>query len=56
MSSGLIFDDIIMNMISNKALEYHEEGVDRFFTNKYNNKNVYVQGFTLIILLEESHS
>ena len=24
MSSDLMFDDIIMNMISNKVLEYHE--------------------------------
>ena len=25
MSSGLMFDDIIMNMIRNKALEFHKE-------------------------------
>ena len=29
-SSGLMFDDIIMNMIGNKALEYHKEGVYSF--------------------------
>ena len=37
MSGGLMFDSIIMNIISNKALEYHKEGVDRFFTKIYNN-------------------
>ena len=30
MSISLMFDDIIMNMIRNKALEYHKEGVDSF--------------------------
>ena len=38
MSSGLMFDDIIMNMIRNKTLDYHEEEVDYFFTNT-GNKN-----------------
>ena len=33
MSSGLVFDDIIMNMICNKELRYHQEGVDSLFTN-----------------------
>ena len=32
MSSGLIFDDIIMNMIRNKVLEQHMVGVDSYFT------------------------
>ena len=30
MSRGLVFDDIIMNMIRNKALECHEEEVGVF--------------------------
>ena len=37
MSSGLMFDDIIINMISNKALKCHSEGVDSYFTNIENN-------------------
>ena len=41
MSSGLMFDDIIINMIRNKALEYHKEGVDSFFTN-IENKRIYM--------------
>ena len=40
MSSGLMFDDIIINIIRNKALECHEEEVD-FFTN-IENKNIYM--------------
>ena len=37
MSSAFMFDKIIMNIIRNKALEYHMEGVDIYFTNIQNN-------------------
>ena len=40
-SSGLMFDEIIMKMIRNKALEYHKEGFDNCFTN-IENKKVYM--------------
>ena len=33
-----MFDDIIMNMIRNKVLEYHVEGVDSNFTNMDNHR------------------
>ena len=36
-SSGLMFDEIIMNMIRDKALELHLEGVDSYFTKVDNN-------------------
>ena len=32
-----MFDDTIMNMIRNKALECHSEGVDSYFTKIENN-------------------
>ena len=41
MSSGLMFDEIIMNVIRNKALECHLEGVDSYFTN-IENKGIYM--------------
>ena len=40
MSSGFMFDDIIMNMIRNKSLKSHEEGVD-IFTN-IENRRIYM--------------
>ena len=39
-SSGFMFDDIVINMVSNKALECHQEGVDSLFTN-IDNKIMY---------------
>ena len=59
MSSGLMFYDIIMNMIRNKALEWHVETVDSYFTNIENNiiymyrgslRNFYWRKFTHEIL------
>ena len=38
MSSGLMFDKIIISMIRNYALEYHLEGVDIYFTNIEKNR------------------
>ena len=40
-SSGLMFPDIIMNMIRNKVLEYYVVLVDRYFTNM-ENKIIYM--------------
>ena len=37
MSIFLMFDEIIMNMIRNKELEFHVEVVDSYFTNMENN-------------------
>ena len=47
MSSGLVFEYIIMNMISNKALEYQKEAVDSFLQILI----IYVQGVTSRLLL-----
>ena len=41
MSSGLIFYDIMMNIIRNKILECHKKEDDCFFTNISNN-NIYM--------------
>ena len=41
MSSGLMFDDIIMNMIRNKVLEYHVAVVDSYLT-KMENTIIYM--------------
>ena len=41
MSSGLMFDDIFINIISNKALKYHHKGVDSLFKN-IANKIIYM--------------
>ena len=38
MSSDLMFDKTIINMIRNKALECHVQGVDIYFTNIQNNR------------------
>ena len=38
MSSGLMFDEIIVNTFRNMALEFHMELVDRNFTKTDNNK------------------
>ena len=46
MSSGLKFDDIIMNMIRNKALECHSSGIDSYFTNIENNR-IYMYRWSL---------
>ena len=48
MSIGLMFDDIIINMIRKKILEFHEEEVD-FFTkvdNRYICTRVHFKAFT----------
>ena len=55
MSSGLMFHDIIMNMISNKALEYHQEGVDSLFT-KVGGEIFVCTGSHFNNLLKEKHS
>ena len=34
MSSGLVFDDIIMNIFRNNAMEFHVEVVYSYFTKK----------------------
>ena len=41
MSSGLIFDDILINLFRNKSLNQHVESVDSYFT-KTKNKNIYI--------------
>ena len=41
MSSGLMFDYIIMNILRNKKLECHDKEYDYFFTNIYN-KSIYM--------------
>ena len=41
MSSGLVVDDIIMNMISNNVLGYHQEGGNSLFKN-IENKSIYM--------------
>ena len=46
MSIGLIVDDIIVNMIRNKELEYHREVFDSFFT-KIKNKRIYMYRVSL---------
>ena len=38
MSSGLMFNDIIISMIRKKAVEWHSEGVDSYFTNIKKNR------------------
>ena len=37
MSSGFMFNDIIISMIKNEAVECQSEGVDSYFTNIKNN-------------------
>ena len=44
MSSGLMFDKIIISMIRNYALEYHLEGVDIYFTNIEKNRTYMYRG------------
>ena len=44
MSSGLIFDEIIMNIFRNKLLEFHMEGVNRYFTKTDNEKKYMYRG------------
>ena len=51
MSSGLMFNDTVVNIISNKKLERHNEE-DAFFT-KIENNNIYMYRFNSIILLEK---
>ena len=46
MSSGLMLDYIIMNIFNNKALEYHVEVFDSYFTKTYNNK-IYICRWSL---------
>ena len=46
MSIGLMFDDIILNVISNKALEYHQGGVNSLFA-KIENKIIFMYRWSL---------
>ena len=52
-SSGLIFYDIIINIISNKRLAHHNEENDCLIKKIENNIILYVQGVTSRLLLEK---
>ena len=56
MSSGLMFNNIIMNIIRNKVVEWHSEGVDSYFTNIKNNTIYMYKGVTSRHFLEEMYS
>ena len=42
MSSGLMFDDIIINIFRNKEEKQHMEFVEGYFTKTEDNKNNYI--------------
>ena len=53
MSSGLVFDYIIMNIIRNKKLARHNEKKWLYFYTDLEQLHLYVQGVTLILLLKK---
>ena len=54
MSSGFMFDDIIMDIFRNKALESHVKVVDSYFIKNTTTKYISTEGY-FKNLLEEGH-
>ena len=54
MSSGLMLYDIILNILSNNKLEFHNKE-DDLFLKDLEQQNLYVKGVTSILLLGKRH-